>query len=114
MWYIGTEYITLGDAISADLGASIRISDLTCLEPLPLHRHQLPKAAKSMFTQSSQDVETKQDNHDWVLLRTFLINPKIMVSAALTWANSAREEEMNRLNIKEFLQESNIQYILVD
>jgi hypothetical protein len=114
MWNIGTKYITLGDAICVDLGASIRISDLIGLEPLPLRKDQLNKAAKFLFTQSWEDVETPQEDHDWILLRTFLTEPEIMVGAALTWADSIRLEEINRLNVKVFLREGNIRYILLN
>lgn len=114
MWNIGVKYITLGDAICADLGASIRISDLIGLEPVPLRRDQLNKPSKSMFTQSIEDAETVPASQGWILVRTFLIDTRIMVSAALTLADSARVKEVDQLNVKELLRERNIRYILVD
>ena len=114
MWNIGVEYITLGDTICADLGASIRISDLIGLEPVPLRRDQLNKPAKSMFIQSIEDAETVPATQGWILVRTFLIDTRIMVSAALTLADSAVVKEIDQLNIKELLRERNIRYILVD
>lgn len=108
------EYITLGDTICAGLGASIRISDLIGLEPLPLHRGQLNRPAKSIFAQKIEDVETVPTTQGWVLLRTFLVKPKIMVSAVLVLKDSTGVEELDRLIVEQFLQQRNIHYVLVD
>lgn len=114
VWKVAAEYITLSDAICVDLGASIRVSDLIGLEPLPLHKGQLSKTAKSIFVQKIEDVKTVPTTQGLILLRTFLAEPKIMLSAVLVPRDSARVEEIDRLTVGDLLQQRNIRYILVD
>lgn len=108
MWIVATKYVSLGDTICEDLDASIRISDLIGFKPVPFFRKRLAESARSVFRETAQKL-----NEQSVLVRTFLIEPKVLLAAHVVPVKTDYSRDIREASVAKFAEKRNIKYLLI-
>ncbi len=84
MWGLIRAYVRITDQVSLDLRASFKLSELIGFEPVLLARSEIAKPAEQLFNEKSEHLDRER-----VLLRTFLTNGGVLVSAGVVPAREA-------------------------
>jgi len=109
LWDIGITYIRLGDRICKDLNADPLISNLVGLGPVVLHQNDLPRSTKSVFAQTIEPLNPQQ-----VMIRIFLVEPKVMVWRIVIPTDSPVLKVSEDLCVRDYLQQLKIDHRIVE
>lgn len=106
LWDIGVAFIQMGDRMCTDAKVDVLISDIVGLNSAALDNNDMSRPAKDIFTQTTEPVGSQQ-----VVVRIFLVEPRVMVSCVVVPRGSPMLKAAEVLSVRDYLLRLNVEFI---